>query len=81
MELRFGDNVHHPPNITCHWSHVTCHMSGARCHRSQYYYIFFYKVVGLVGEGSVINGAYAVYFDFIIGVICTLREIYFFFSP
>ena len=34
-------------------------------------------MVGLVGEGSVVNGDYAVYFDFIIGVICTLREIYF----
>ena len=43
-------------------SHVTCKVSGVRCQVSpvRYHLYFFYKVVGLVVRGSVINGAYPV---------------------
>ena len=58
------------PYPTCHVSHVKCHMS-VMCHMSSvtcqvshvfflssfFLNIFFYKVVKLVGGGSVINGA------------------------
>ena len=54
-ELNFFDNVHLPPPGTCHMSHVTCHVSHVT-----FSYFFFYKVVKLVGGGSVINGAYPV---------------------
>ena len=37
--------------VTCHVSHVII-------------IIFFYKAVKLIGGGSVINGAYPVYFIF-----------------
>ena len=38
--------------VTCHMSHVTCHVSHVTCH-----IFFFDKVVKLIGEGFVINGA------------------------
>ena len=41
----------------CHMSRVRCHMSHVTCHLSHVTYIFFYKVVKLVGGGSVIDGA------------------------
>ena len=41
--------------VMCHMSHSTCHVSCVTSHKSQ---IFFYKVVVLIGGGSVINGAY-----------------------
>ena len=54
-----------PPCVTCpgsivtfRISGVTCQVSHVRCHMH-----FFYKVVELVGGGSVINGAYPVFFD------------------
>ena len=51
---------------TCHVSHVTCHMSNVICHMSQFilFYLFLIldTVVKLSGGGSVINGAYPVYF-------------------
>ena len=59
-----------PPNVshvTCFVSCVTCHMSRVRyhvshvtCHNIFFIYFFFYKVVKLIGGGSVINGAYPV---------------------
>ena len=67
-----------PPNmsrVTCHLSPVTCNMSHVK-KNSFYiliifflYFIYFFnvkkldKVVELVGEGSVINGAYPVQFQ------------------
>ena len=64
----------HVSRVTYHVSRVTCHLS----HVQKIFYIFFYKkkkkkiyfnhqkkidkVVELVGEGSVINGAYPVWF-------------------
>ena len=30
-ELKFWENVHPPPCVTCYMSHVTCHMSHVRC--------------------------------------------------
>ena len=45
--------------VMCHVSHVRCHVSGVRCQVSNIIIIsFVYKVVELVGGGSVINGAY-----------------------
>ena len=41
--------------VTCHVSHVMCHLSHVMCQ-----IFFFYKVVKLIGGGSVINGAYPV---------------------
>ena len=62
----FWENVHPPPCVTCRMSGVTCHMSGVRCQVSCVtcqvsddfiFYFIFFKVVELVGGGSVINGA------------------------
>ena len=50
--------------VRCHVSHVRCHVSGVTCHM----YFFFYKLVGLVGGGSVINGSYPVQFFRVLGV-------------
>ena len=44
-------------HVTCHISHVTCHLSRVTCHMS-HFFLFFYKVLELIGGGSVINGAY-----------------------
>ena len=44
----------HVSGVTCQMSHVTCHMSNID--------IFFYKVLKLVFGGSLINGAYPVWF-------------------
>ena len=44
-------------HFTCHMLHVTCHMSGVLCHQ-----FIFYMVVEPVVGGSVINGAYPIYF-------------------
>ena len=48
-----------PPSM-CHMSRVTCHMSCVTCHVSHVACIFclfcFYKLVELLGGGSVING-------------------------
>ena len=42
----------------CHMSHDTCHMSRVTCRVSHDFMLwFFYKVVELVGGGSVINRA------------------------
>ena len=47
-------------------SGVRCQVSGVMCQVSGVWCIFFFffsdKVVGLVGGGSVINGAYPAYF-------------------
>ena len=39
-----------------------CHMSCVKCQMSQYFFSFSYKVEKIIGGGSVINGAYHVYF-------------------
>ena len=60
--------------VTCQESCVMCQVSGVRCPVSGvrcqvpgvilcfviYIYLFVYQVVGLVGGGSVINGAYPI---------------------
>ena len=45
--------------VTCHMSRVTCHMSRVTYIYIFFYFLFFflYKLVELVGGGSVINGA------------------------
>ena len=58
-ELKFWENVHPPQLVTCHMSPVMCHMSHIKSHMQQ---LFFYKVVKLIVEGSVIHGAYPVVF-------------------
>ena len=45
--------------VTCHMLCVTCQMSRVMCH---IFFNFFYKAVKLVRGGSVINGAYPLYF-------------------
>ena len=64
-----------PPPVTCqvshvmrHISHVTCDMSRVTCQMLHdffllFFFLFFFfsfKVMKLVGGGSVINGAYPV---------------------
>ena len=49
--------------VTCPLWRVTCHLWHVTCHVTQFFgfiyiYIFFYKLMELVGEWSVINGAY-----------------------
>ena len=54
--------------VMCHVSDVTCQVSLVRCDVSGVMFFFFFflfhffldKVVGLVGGGSVINGAFPV---------------------
>ena len=46
--------------VRCHVSGVRYQVSGVRCQMSGDFFFYFYKVVGLVGGGSVINGAYPV---------------------
>ena len=62
-ELKFWENVHPPQHVTCHMSPVMCHKTNVTCQVS-YATFFFYKVVKLIVEGSVINGAYTVCFLF-----------------
>ena len=53
----------HMSRVICHVSCVRCQVSGVTCQVSDFFnfkFLFFYKVVGLVGGGSVINGAYPV---------------------
>ena len=61
----------HMSRVTCHVSYVMCHMSYVMCHMSYvilfiylllFFFIFLDKVVKLFGGGSVISGAYPVYF-------------------
>ena len=68
-DLKFRENVHLPPCVTCHMSRVTCHISCVTCHVSHvachmshfFSFLFFLdKVVELVGGVSVINRAYPV---------------------
>ena len=52
---------HHVSHVRCQVSSVRCHMSRFRCHMSGVTCHFLSdKVVGLVGGGSVINGAWPV---------------------
>ena len=44
------------PCVTCHLSRVTCHLS------HDFNFNFVYKLLKLVGGGSVIDRAYPVYF-------------------
>ena len=58
----------HMSRVTCHISHVTCHVSHVRCHMYFFFYLLLFfvffsnKVVKIIGGGSVIHGAYPVYF-------------------
>ena len=66
-ELKIWKIFHPPKHVTCHVSHVTFHMSHFTCqvscaswHMSHVtcsllFYLFFVKVVKLIGGGSVIN--------------------------
>ena len=64
----FWENFHPPPHDTCHMSramydmwHVTCYVWHVTCYLKPIINdFFFYKVVRLVGGGSVINRAYPV---------------------
>ena len=38
-ELKFWENLHPLPCVTCHMSRVTCHMSSVRCHN---FFIYFF---------------------------------------
>ena len=51
-ELKFWEQVHLLPPVTCHLSCVTCHTSYVTCCMSHF---FLYKVVKLVVGGYVIN--------------------------
>ena len=70
--LQFCENVHPPPHVTCQVycvrgrvSGVRFHLSRVRCHvyfscRIFLCFAFSGKLVGLVGGGSGINGAYPI---------------------
>ena len=49
-------------HVRCPASGVRCHVSGVTCNFFFYLFFFFDKAVKLVGGGSVINGAYPVWF-------------------
>ena len=58
-------NIHH----ICHVSRVTCQVSQVNCHEScvtnpvpQYFVNFIYKVLELIGGGSLINRALLLFF-------------------
>ena len=51
----------HVSRVTCHKSRVTCHVSHVTCHIFSSSF-FSDKVVKPIGGGSVINGAYPIYF-------------------
>ena len=64
-ELKFWENIHPPPHVTCNLSLVTCHVSNVICHVSHvtchmFFFVCFFwdKVLEIIGVGSVINGAY-----------------------
>ena len=65
--------------ISCHMSCVTCHMSHVMCHM-----FVLDKVVKLVSGGSVINGAYPVWFihvtQVIVSVLPNLFDLFYWFS-
>ena len=73
----------------CHMSVVTCHMSRVTCQVSQFFFFFFYKVLELVGGGSVIkgllsivkkngsfSGAFLGAFDKYVENLCNFRELF-----
>ena len=61
-------SVHPTQHVMCHVSHVTCNVS---------HVIFFYKVVKLIGGGSVIIGAYLVYFtDYEVDIVEVIFNLY-----
>ena len=43
-ELKFWENVHPQPCVTCHVSCVRCHVSGSRCQVLVFFIFFFYLV-------------------------------------
>ena len=51
--------------VRCQVSGVRCQVSGVRC-QVIFLDFFFYKLLELVGGGSVINGAYPVYFLYVL---------------
>ena len=50
--------------VTCKVSHAMCHVSHVTCHGQlvPFFLLLFYKVVDLIGGGSVINGAFPIQF-------------------
>ena len=64
----------HVSRVTCQVSHVTCDVTRVTCDVTRvtcdmsrvmghnFYFQFYYNVAELVGEGSVINGAYLFWF-------------------
>ena len=54
--------------VRCQVSHVRCQVSGVTCHI--FLLLFLDIEVELVGGGSVINGAYPVYFIVLFTVLC-----------
>ena len=66
--------MRHVSHVTCHMSHVKFNMSCVTCHFFLHLFflnLFLDKVLEIDGGGSVINGAYPVYFvvkvTFIVG--------------
>ena len=55
-DQKFWENIHLPPYSSCHVSRVTYHLSHVTSYVSNVFWVFFCKVVELVGGGSVING-------------------------
>ena len=74
--MREYSHPHHVSHVMCHLSCVMCHVSCVTfhlsvvtyqvshdiCQRSQFFFIFFYNVLELIGAACVINGAYSIIF-------------------
>ena len=52
--------------VKCHMSRVTTHMSSVTCHIFFYFFTNWCKLFKLVGGGSLLKGAYPVYFFLLI---------------
>ena len=62
-KLKFFENVHLPPPVTCHISHVMCHISHVMCHMSHVtchmsHVTFFLFFFGCSGETSLSRFCY-----------------------
>ena len=67
----------HVSHVPCHLSRVKCHVSHVTCcvsHVTIYIYLFF-KVVKLVGGGSVINRAYPIQFYRLLKNPCNIFKV------
>ena len=67
-DLKFCDNVHPPPCVTCHMSNYMCHKSGVRCHVKS---VFFLQSAGAKrGRGRPTSSSSGMYESFLEYLAC-----------